>query len=81
MSDYANVEKQMQYLQSKGIAFTVIPVNDAHSRKYGGGHNARLSSLARQYGGGFAGQLQGFSSNDNLHPSSYPDMIRKLNLR
>lgn len=78
-SDLASVKDQMAYLKQQGVPFTVLPVSDKIS-KANGNLNAKLSSMAAQNGGTYAGSVQGFKTNDNIHPSDYTEVLRKLRL-
>jgi hypothetical protein len=74
--------QQMQYLQSKGIPFTVLPVSEQISKR-NGNLNSWLSGAANQSGGSFASgaSFSSPSSDDTqAHPSSYLPMVQSLRL-
>jgi len=78
----AQAEQQMRWLQSQGIAFTVLPVSNAISAA-NGNLNQWLANKASQYGGGFASGAQfNHASGDatRAHPSSYLPMVRAVTL-
>jgi len=78
----AQAEQQMRYLQSQGIAFTVLPVSNAISAA-NGNLNQWLADKARQYGGSFASGAQfNHASGDptRAHPETYLPMVRAVTL-
>ena len=78
----AQAEQQMRWLQSQGIAFTVLPVSNAISAA-NGNLNQWLANKAAQYGGGFASGAQfNHAATDptKAHPERYLPMVRAVTL-
>lgn len=77
----AEVSQQMQYLQSKGIPFTVLPVSNQLDKKNNNKINSFLAQEAARYGGTYASNAQfDASSSDTTkaHPASYMPLLRSV---
>ena len=73
-------ERQMAYLDRQGIPTTVLPVSDKISDA-NGDLNAKIQAMTEKYSNvSYASNVEGFSTNDGVHPSSYVKVMTQVRL-